>query len=162
MVSKKIVNGRMTDAYQGPLVVFIIGLRINSFRKIGKWLPVLRSMGPMIVELSQNPDSGFIGSEFALCSLRQVLLIQYWRDFDSLERYARARDEKHWPAWVAFNRNVGSEGSVGIYHETFLVQAAAHETLYANMPPFGLGKFAGLVAATGSRTEARKRMQSNA
>lgn len=161
MVSAMIMKGRMTDAHVGPLVVFIIGLRINSFHKVGKWLPVLRAMGPMIAELSQNSDSGFMGSEYALCSLRQVLLLQYWRDFESLERYARARDAKHWPAWTSFNKSVGNDGTVGIYHETFVVPSAAHETLYANMPPFGLGKLAGLIAASGSRTEARERMRSN-
>ena len=87
------------------------------------------------------------------------MLLQYWKDFDSLERYARSKDEKHWPAWVAFNRNIGSDGTVGIFHETYVVQGGAYETVYGNMPSFGLGKVAGLVDATGSRNEARDRMR---
>jgi hypothetical protein len=157
-----IIPGRMTDNHSGPLVVFVIGMRINHFHKLGKWWPVFQSMGPMIEELSANPESGFIGNEFALVSLRQLLLLQYWRDFDALEDYARNRDAKHWPAWTAFNKAIGKDGTVGIYHETYAVAAGAHESVYANMPPFGLGRFAGMVPATGSRNAARERMRVSA
>ena len=155
----KITPGRMTAAHQGPLVVFVIGMRINHFHKPGKWLPVVNAMGPMIAELSRNPESGFIGTEYMLRSLRTIVLLQYWRDFDSLEAYARARDQKHWPAWTAFNKAVGNDGTVGIYHETYVVPAHGSETIYANMVPFGLGKVSGVVPATGSRNEARARMR---
>ena len=94
-----------------------------------------------------------------LRDLRTIVLLQYWRDFDSLEAYARDRDQKHWPAWAAFNKAVGSDGTVGIFHETYAVSAGAYETIYGNMPPFGLGKVAGLIPATGKRNEARSRMK---
>lgn len=157
-----VIAGRMTANFEGPLVVFIIGMRINQFRKFSKWVPVMKAMRPMIEELSRNPDSGFLGTEYSLCSPRQIMLTQYWRDFDSLERYARSRDEKHWPAWVAFNKEVGNDGTVGIFHETYAIQGGAYENLYGNMPPFGLGKVAGLIPATGSRNEARDRMRVSA
>lgn len=156
-----IIPGRMTDKHTGPLVVFLIGMRINHFHKLRRWVPVLRAMGPMIRELSRNPDSGFLGTEYALCSPRQILLIQYWRDFESLEAYARDRDAQHWPAWAAFNRSIGDDGTVGIYHETYAVAAGAHETIYGNMPPFGLGRVVGSVPASGSRKAARNRMRVN-
>ena len=155
----KITPGRMTAAHQGSVVVFLIGMRINHFHKVGKWLPVLRAMGPMLEELYQDPESGFLGSEFMLRGLRTVVLVQYWRDFDSLEAYARARDQKHWPAWTAFNKAVGNDGTVGIFHETYVVPEHGSETIYANMVPFGLGKVSGTVPATGSRNEARSRMK---
>ncbi|MDF8334399.1 DUF4188 domain-containing protein [Novosphingobium cyanobacteriorum] len=154
-----IVPARMTATHDGSVVVFVIGMRINAFRKLGKWLPVARAMGPMIAELSRNPDSGFLGTEYLIRGLRTVVLLQYWRDFDSLEAYARDREQKHWPAWVAFNKAVGTDGTVGIFHETYVVPAGAHETIYANMPPFGLGKVSGLAPATGSRNAARSRMR---
>jgi len=151
--------GRITDAHSGPLVVFLIGMRINHFHKLGRWLPVFRAMGPMIIELSRDPESGFLGTEYALCSPRQILLLQYWRDFDSLEAYARSRDAQHWPAWTAFNRTIGDHGTVGVYHETYAVAGGAHETVYVNMPPFGLARFTGSAPATGSRNAARERMR---
>lgn len=108
-----IVPARVTSAHEGPLVVFIIGMRINRLWRVDKWLPVAHAMGPMIAELSRDPESGFLGTEFALSGLRTVLLIQYWRDFDSLERYARDRNRLHWPAWTAFNRAVGVRPATG-------------------------------------------------
>jgi len=151
--------GRMTAAHSGPLVVFVIGMRINHFHKVGKWLPVFRAMPAMLEELYRNPESGFLGTEFMLRNLRTVVLLQYWRDFDALEAYARAREQKHWPAWTAFNKAIGSDGTVGIFHETYVVPEHASETVYANMVPFGLGKVSGVVPATGSRNEARSRMK---
>lgn len=150
--------GRFTADFDQSLVIFIIGMRINHFHKIGKWLPVARSMGPMIEELAADPESGFLGAESLRKDWRTVLLIQYWRDFESLERYARDREQRHWPAWTAFNKAIGSDGTVGIFHETFAVSRGAYEVIYGNMPLFGLGKIAGLVPATGSRNEARSRM----
>lgn len=152
-------SGRFTADFDQPLVVFVIGMRINHFRKVGKWLPVARAMGPMISELYRNPESGFLGTEVMLRSHRTIVLLQYWRDFDSLEAYARDRDQLHWPAWSAFNKSVGNDGTVGIFHETYAVAAGAHETIYGNMPLFGLGKVAGIVPATGSRNAARSRMK---
>ena len=154
----QIIPGRQTATFDQPLVVFLIGMRVNHFHKFGKWLPVSRAMGPMIRELSADPASGFLGAHFALAGLRTVISTQYWRDFASLEAYARDRDRDHWPAWTAFNRAVGNDGTVGIFHETYAVQAGAYETIYANMPPFGLGRIAGIVPATGSRNTARSRM----
>ena len=151
--------GRLTAAFDRPLVVFLIGMRINRFHRIAKWLPVARAMAPMIAELSQNPDSGFLGAETMLSGLRTVILLQYWRNFASLEGYARARDKSHWPAWTAFNRAVGTDGSVGIFHETYVVDRGASETIYVNMPRFGLGMVQGTTAATGSRDASRSRMR---
>jgi heme-degrading monooxygenase HmoA len=73
-------------------------MRINRFWRPDKWLPVLRAMGPMFDELSRDPDSGFLGSEFLLGGPRTVMVLQYWRDFEALEAYARARDKRHLPA----------------------------------------------------------------
>ncbi len=157
-----ITPGRVTDNHSGPLVVFVIGMRINHFHKVGRWLPVFKAMGPMLRELYSNPESGFLGTEFALTSPRQILLLQYWQDFDALETYARNSEAQHWPAWTAFNKAIGNDGTVGIYHETYAVAAGAHESVYVNMPPFGLGRFAGLVPATGSRNAARERMRVSA
>ncbi|TIX51925.1 DUF4188 domain-containing protein [Alteraurantiacibacter aquimixticola] len=150
--------GRLTDRHEGSLVVFLIGMRINHFLRPRQWLPVARSMGPMIAELEDNPESGFIGAETLLAGMRTVLLVQYWRDFARLEAYAQDRDRNHWPAWSAFNKAVGDNGSVGIFHETYCVPAGGFETISVNMPPFGLARFSGRQPATGSRVAARDRM----
>lgn len=151
--------GRFAAGFAGPLVVFVIGMRVNQLRRVDKWLPVARAMGPMLTELSANPDLGFLGAEFLFHWPRTLMTLQYWTSFDALETYARNREARHLPAWTAFNQAVGGDGTVGIFHETYCVEAGGHETIYANMPGFGLGRVAGLVPATGSRNEARSRMR---
>jgi hypothetical protein len=64
----------------------------------------------------------------------------------------------HLPAWDAFNDRVGSNGDVGIWHETFLVRPDQYEAVYNNMPPVGLGEFSELVPATEGRQTAAGRI----
>ena len=154
--------GRYTSDYDGPLVIFLIGFRINRVWKISRWWPVFRAMGPMIEELSADPDSGFLGAQRGFFSPRAPFLIQYWRSFGDLERYARDPDQKHLPAWADFNRGIGDSEDVGIWHETYVVKDGAFETIYGNMPRTGLAAFTGHVPITESRDAARKRMHSHA
>lgn len=154
----KINAERLTTSHSDAVTVFIIGMRINRLFALNKWLPVARSMGPMVAELAADPDSGFLGAETMRQGFRTVLLVQYWRDFNSLESYARDRDRNHWPAWTAFNKAVGSDGTVGIFHETYVVSKGCYKSIYNNMPAWGLGAATGLAPATGSRNAARSRM----
>ncbi|MDQ6860853.1 MAG: DUF4188 domain-containing protein, partial [Verrucomicrobiota bacterium] len=69
-----------------------------------------------------------------------MISLQYWRSAAHLTEYAANRDRQHLPAWAAFTRAVGDSGDVGIWHETYLVKPGGYETIYHNMPPFGLGR----------------------
>lgn len=69
---------------------------------------------------------------------RTTILVQYWRDFDSLDRFAKDRDLPHLEPWRRFNRAVRASGDVGIWHETFKIRAGEYEAVYGNMPIFGL------------------------
>jgi hypothetical protein len=145
---------RMTAEIEGDFVVFLIGMKVTRPWKIHKWWPVFRAMRPMIKELSERPDSGFLG-----CTVGIGVIVQYWRSFEHLEAYARNHDGLHWPAWVAFNTRSGqSRGDVGIWHETYKVAAGQYEAIYSGMPPFGLGKVGKLVPASGKRETARGRV----
>ncbi|MCB1001473.1 MAG: DUF4188 domain-containing protein [Ilumatobacteraceae bacterium] len=119
-------------------VVFVIGMRINQLWKVPKWLPVARSMGPMVAELMQHPEKGLLGFESSFG--RTTTMIQYWRSFDQLEHFAHDRDDPHLQAWRDFNTKVGSSGDVGVYHETYRVKVADYECVYVNMPAMGLAK----------------------
>jgi Monooxygenase af470-like len=152
----KVIGARMAAEMDGEFVVFLIGMRINKPWKLHKWLPVFLAMPKMLKELEAHPESGFLGHS----GIGRVI-VQYWRSFDHLEAYARAKDKKHWPAWVDFNRRVGgSRSDVGIWHETYIVKPGQYEAVYSGMPPYGLGKVGKLVAATGKREAARSRMTS--
>ena len=75
--------------------------------------------------------------------------MQYWRSFEHLTAYSRNRDQTHYPYWVKFNKEIGSNGDIGIWHETFLVRAGEYECIYNNMPLRGLAKAATHIDATG-------------
>lgn len=149
-------SARMTAAVDGDIVLFLIGMRLNQPLAVHKWLPVARAMPRMLRELYQNPGLGFVSHEMWFS--RTLILVQYWRSLDQLMAYASAREAEHLPAWQAFNRAVGTDGSVGIWHETYLSKAGAFESVYANMPPFGLGKVGPLVEAKGPYRSASQRL----
>ena len=50
-----------------------------------------------------------------------------------------------------------SRGDVGIWHETYRVDAGAYEAIYSGMPPHGLGKAGRLVPARERFETARRR-----
>jgi hypothetical protein len=153
----KVFAGRYTARMDGPFVVFLIGMRVNRLWALHKWVPVARAMPPMLRELYANKESGFISAEFYV-TWRGVATVQYWRSFEQLHAYAHARDAKHLPAWAAFNRSVGSDGSVGIWHETYQVAAGWYECVYANMPRWGLAVAGDHVQAVGRMNDAKSRM----
>jgi hypothetical protein len=132
-----VVNGRMTADLSGDFVVFMIGMRVNKAWKLHKWIPVARAMAPMLRVLSREKGLGLLGFHTWI-GPRGPMVVQYWRSVEQLERFARDASLPHHPAWRAFNRRVGTDGDVGIWHETFLVSAGNYETLYGNMPRFGL------------------------
>jgi len=154
----KVVDKRVTAQLEGGFVVFLIGMRINKPWKLHKWVPVFLAMPRMLKELEAHPESGFLGHS----GLGRII-VQYWRSFEHLEAYARAKDKQHWPAWVDFNRRIGnSRSDVGIWHETYLIKPGQYEAVYSGMPPTGLGKVGTLVAATGKHEDARSRVTAGA
>jgi len=89
---------------------------------------------------------------------REPAVVQYWRSFEQLEAFSRSKDATHFPAWVKFNRSVGSNGDVGIWHETYLVGAGQYEAIYNNMPAVGLASVGELVPAAGRKEAAAGRL----
>lgn len=148
---------RMTAQMDGPFAVFLIGMRINKPLQVHKWLPVARAMPRMLQELYSHPDMGLLSHEMWFS--RTLILVQYWRDIESLLRYAKAKDAQHLPAWRDFNRAIGTDGSVGIWHETYTAGPGTHESIYVNMPPFGLGRAAPLREVSAGRHAAADRLQ---
>jgi hypothetical protein len=147
---------RLTARMEGEFVVFLIGMRINSPLKVHKWLPVARAMPRMIKELYSQPDLGFIHAEMWFS--RTIILVQYWRSMEELLAYAKNKNAEHLPAWQAFNKAVGTDGSVGIWHETYAASPGTYENVYVNMPAFGLGKAGILQPAAGAKQSAAARL----
>lgn len=151
-----LIRERVAAELPGEFVVFLIGMRINNPLLVHKWLPVAAAMPRMIQELSRQPELGLLHAESWFS--RTVLMVQYWRSMEHLLAYATNREAEHLPAWKAFNRSVGTNGAVGIWHETYGVSPGRFESVYVNMPRFGLGKAGVVVPASGNRSSARGRL----
>jgi Domain of unknown function (DUF4188) len=148
--------GRHSARIEGDFVVFLIGMRINKPWKPHRWLPVFVAMPRMIRDLERDPASGFLGATLGLW-VTGPSLVQYWRSFEDLERFARDPQSRHLPAWKSFNRLVRGSGDVGIWHETYRVKAGEYEAVYGNMPRIGLAR-AGEHVPVGSTTSAARRI----
>jgi hypothetical protein len=123
---------------------------------VDQWLPTFLAMGPMLRELSTDPDSGLLGYRLTLEGPRP-LLVQYWSSADKLYDYARDTAATHRPAWAAFNRRArNAPGVVGVWHETYRVAGA--ESIYVGTPEMGLAKATERVPVTGRTDAARDRM----
>jgi hypothetical protein len=154
----EIFNGRYTARTDKSLVLFLIGIRLNKLWAVHKWLPVFIAMPRMLAELGRTPEAGLL-SHRLYHSGRIYLVQQYWESFDKLIAYAHDASAQHFPAWAAFNRAVGKDGTVGIWHETYLIEPGKFETIYGNMPLFGLAAATSHVPAEGGLSAAKDRMR---
>ncbi len=151
----KIVRGRYTTASTDELVVFLIGMRLNKPWKVHRWLPVARAMPKMLSYLASHPEKGLLG--FRSYFLPSPIVVQYWRSFEDLERFARDADDPHLEPWRRYVRKVGTSGDVGIWHETFKISRGAYEAVYTNMPVFGLAQATSHVpVGTGGNSAAQR------
>lgn len=151
---------RMTAQLDGDFVVFLIGMRINKPWLLHKWWPVAAAMPRMLAELKSQPERGLLHAEMWFG--RTVIGVQYWRSMEQLLAYAKDRQAAHLPAWAAFNKAIGNDGTVGVWHETYSVRAGEHESIYLNMPAFGLARAGALQPVQAHRDSAAQRLRREA
>jgi hypothetical protein len=154
----KIVQQRITAAIEGEPVVFLTGMRINKWWKLHQWLPVLAAAVAMQRELEREREHGLLGQDAWFG--RTFIIVQYWRSYDALERWARAKRQRHLPAWLDYVRRIGLRGDVGVWHETYRITPGHYETIYVNMPEYGLAKATRALPITSRTDRARDRMGS--
>jgi hypothetical protein len=134
------------------LVVIYLGMRAQSFRG----LRTLLAFGPRIAKSAAAKPDGLLLHENLLFSLKPLHLgmRQYWRDFDALERWARALPHQGW--WQAFVRDTGG---TGFWHELHFKRGGM-EAIYVDVDaPVGAMRFAPLTEARGSMFSARARLR---
>ena len=157
-MKEQVYAGRYTADIDDSFVVFLIGSRFNDWR-IWKYRWLGQAMNDMVTVLHAHPERGFLGGEsFFRFNPLTSILVSYWRSFEALERFAHDRDDPHLEPWRRFNREIGSDGSFGVWHETYRVEAGAYEVMYGNMPQFGLAKATHHVPVSESNHTARQRM----
>lgn len=159
MAAMRTRAGRWThDAAAVPdgMVVFLIGMTVTKLWRPDRWWPTFVAMVPMLLEQRRRPELGVLGTRLLIGSSGPVL-VQYWRDAESLYRYASAADAEHRSAWAAFNRAArAAPDAVGVWHETFPVAAA--ESIYVDMPVQGLAAAVGSVPVSERMRSARDRL----
>ncbi|MGW6703952.1 DUF4188 domain-containing protein [Streptomyces sp. NPDC054956] len=164
-MSAKPVKGRTTAAAEGDVVVLLIGMRINHFWAVHHWLPVLIAMPRMLRELARDKSRGLLGHVLLTGSPRTYYVVQYWESKEKLYAYAAAPDMFHHRVWAIINRKERAgkvRGHVGIWHESYIAPEGSYESIYADMPPYGLGAATGVlpVEARGRRAADRFRHRS--
>ncbi|SPF03575.1 DUF4188 domain-containing protein [Streptomyces sp. MA5143a] len=148
MSGKTVVAGRTTAAAEGDVVVLLIGVRINHFWAVHHWMPVLAAMPRMLRELREDPGRGLLNAVLLTASPRTYYVVQYWESKEKLYGYAHAPDAFHRVAWAAMNRKERKgkgRGHVGLWHETYVVPEGSYESIYADMPAFGLAAATGVL-----------------
>ncbi|MEV7817197.1 DUF4188 domain-containing protein [Streptomyces flaveolus] len=147
MRGRAMVSRTTADA-KGEVVVLLIGMRVNRFRAVRLWLPVMLAMLRMLRELEKDPGRGLLAKVLLTASPRTYYVVQYWESKEKLYAYATAPDAFHHKAWAAINRKERSgrlRGQVGIWHETYVVPEGSYEAIYGDMPAFGLAAAHGQV-----------------
>lgn len=145
------LNRSTVDLSRYPdLVVIYLGMRANTLRGVGR----LIGFGPRIrASVDAKPD-GLLLHENILFSLAppHFGMRQYWRDFESLERWARSLPHQKW--WQDF---VHDPKGTGFWHETYLMRGGM-EAIYDDIPAsIGFSGFAPVRPAHGAMFSARKR-----
>lgn len=149
--------GRWAGRAEPGTVVFLIGMRVNRWRAIRQWAPVFLAMPKMLRELAAEPELGLLGARTLLDPPRGATLVQYWRSIEDLHAFAADAGRTHRPAWTAFFRSAYRGEAVGIWHETY--ELGDHESVYVNMPAFGLGAAASLAPAAEYGNRAADRLR---
>ena len=150
---KSNVNRQTVDLSGFPdLVVIYLGMRVNSMRG----LKTVISIGPRISQaVAQKPDGLLLheGLLFGLFPLHAGMR-QYWRDFESMERWSRSLPHQAW--WKAFLKD---SGGTGFWHETYFMRGGM-EAIYDDIPArLGFGQFAPISRARGPMFSARGRLK---
>ena len=134
------------------LVVIYLGMRVRTLRG----LKTVFSFGPKISAAAAAKPDGLLLHENLYYSFfpLHVGMRQYWRDFPSLENWARSLPHQDW--WIQFLRD---SGGTGFWHETYFMRGGM-EAIYDDVnASLGFSAFAPVDAARGPMFSARKRLR---
>lgn len=147
------VNRRTVDLSGYPdLVVIYLGMRVNALYG----LKTAMGNGTRITKSVEAKPDGLLLHENIVYSLfpPHAGMRQYWRDFESLEKWARSEPHRLW--WQGFLRD---SGGTGFWHEAYFMRGGM-EAVYGDMVrDLGFLRFAPVVQARGRMFSARGRAQ---
>ena len=132
------------------LVVIYLGMRVNALTSI----KTLFGFGPRIADsVAARPD-GLLLHENLVFSLfpPHFGMRQYWRDFESLEAWARSEPHRVW--WSSFLRD---SGGAGFWHEAYFKRGGMEAVYVDVVKDLGFLRFAPVHEAKGAMFSARAR-----
>ncbi len=147
------VDRRTVDLSAFPdLVVIYLGMKVRTLRG----LTTTFRLGPQIDKAGVGRPEGLLHFEnniiFKIFPLH-VGMRWYWKDFESMERWARSEPHREW--WQQFLRG---SGGTGFWHETYFMRGGM-EAIYDDVDkPVGFQAFAPSSPARGPMFSARGRL----
>jgi len=132
------------------LVVVYLGMRVRRLRGMARLL----GLGPQIQASWQEQPDGLLLHENLIWSLLppHAGMRQYWRDYESLERWTRSEPHQRW--WREFLRD---SGGTGFWHEAYFMGGGA-EAVYDDVgTALGFARFAPVQPARGAMFSGRRR-----
>ncbi len=136
------------------LVVIYLGMRVEEPRGY----ETVQQLGPLIEATVEEEPNGLLLHERLIYSEEplHVGMRQYWRNFDSLEAWARTLPHKEW--WSDYLRD---RGGTSFWHETYS-RRGGFEAVYVDVDDdVGLSRFAPTVRAEGPMLGARQRAEAD-
>lgn len=156
----QVYKGRFTARASEDFVVFIVGMRVNRWWMLHKWISVFLTMPRVLRRLKSEPALGMLHAEsFFRFFPMTTCMITYWKDFSSLENFAKNSAEPHVAAWTRYMKKIGADGTVGIWHETYQIRKGQYESVYDNMPKFGLAAAFNHTPVTAKLNSAKQRIE---
>jgi fumigallin biosynthesis monooxygenase-like protein len=135
------------------LVVIYLGMRADEPRGA----KTVEELAPQIqASVDDEPDGLLLHEEvvFPNDDAPHYGMRQYWRDFDSLEAWARSLPHKAW--WTDYLRD---RGGTSFWHETYFRKGGI-ETAFVDVDgSIGLNRFAPMVRSEGPMFSARLRVE---
>ncbi|KAI4157352.1 MAG: hypothetical protein LQ342_008346 [Letrouitia transgressa] len=141
------------------VVMFLLGARLNH--PLGKLGPgavqVNEVFNDMWREAEQNSSKwGYLGRtatlvDFSDTERAPTIWISYWKDLKGLQKFSEGAAHR-------LGQNMYNSKKlpfVGIMHETYYAPKGCWETIYDNMPPWGLGKCTAKIPAKGDSRDAK-------
>ena len=150
-MTKKVLRRTVDLASFPDLVVIYLGIRVNAL----KGIKTAFGFGPDIARSVEARPEGLLVHENLVYSLipPHIGMRQYWRDFESLERWARSEPHRQW--WRRF---IHDSGGTGFWHEAYFMRGGM-EAIYDDIVrDTGFLKFAPQVTARGAMFSARGRV----
>ena len=145
-VNRQAVN---LDGFPDLLVIYL-GMQVHSLKGLVTFLKLGREIKASV---DASPDGLLLHENLLYAGWPpNAGMRQYWRDFESMERWTRTLPHQAW--WRDF---LGDTGGTGFWHETYN-RGGGIEAVYDNMKPVGMMRLAPVEPARGRMFSSRMRL----